>query len=466
MSPRPLQKSFSLDGDWWLPDDPGHSVTGRLAYAPGRIELDLRGILARGERVSISPYGYDKSYAVVHGRTDNGQAITLLQARRVGVSAFPGQAAHAELVSSSYAFLGLHAKPDQLLSTLGLRVPGLHLWFGIPLIDQRQSSHDLTATDFHVRIPKLAPISIDSISANIEWVFGYDGKTGFYDLDISMLIWVGITPCEPKPLQWFLDQKMALETFFSILADAPMASDCLHVHVPERPGGVDLLISMEDVTLCPYDKDYEFAISNRDLHVRLEQLLPTWFDLYPKVKTPSQLAVSIIGSKGLWPHVEFLSLMQALEGFHRALYPGTYMPEPDYEEVKASLGNAIPTKLDKSHKDALRSKIKYGNQIALRKRLDELVGTLGNELRGAILGDARGVPRTWVDTRNYFTHWDDALRSNVLSSEDMHNASTRLRQLLRNLYLKHAGVPEESILSALRNTSRASLRLSRLNRNK
>ena len=56
-------------------------------------------------------------------------------------------------------------------------------------------------------------------------------------------------------------------------------------------------------------------------------------------------------------HIEFLSLMQALEGFHRALYEGLYMDEQGYASVKKALGDAIP---DKSFSPTIRTHLSRG----------------------------------------------------------------------------------------------------------
>lgn len=119
---------------------------------------------------------------------------------------------------------------------------------------------------------------------------------------------------------------------------------------------------------------------------------------------PSQLALSVLSSDNLWLHVEFLSLMQALEGFHRATMPGLYTSEAEYEPVKQALNYAIPKVIGPDHKEALKSRIRYGNEVSLRKRVDALVGRLDLPVRKHILGGDGSVPRSWVVTRNYYTH--------------------------------------------------------------
>jgi len=77
-------------------------------------------------------------------------------------------------------------------------------------------------------------------------------------------------------------------------------------------------------------------------------------------------------------------------------------------------------------------------------------------VRRGILGENGRVPEAWIDTRNYYTHWDETLRPNIVDTADMHYASVRLRALLRALYLHVAGVSDEILATALNNNSGAS----------
>jgi hypothetical protein len=197
--------------------------------------------------------------------------------------------------------------------------------------------------------------------------------------------------------------------------------------------------------------------------IDVAKVIYTWFEKYPRVQIPSDLAISVLSSEELWHHVEFLSLMQALEGFHRGLYEGLYMDETGYHAVKQALGNAIPAELGSDHKDALRSRIRYGNQISLRKRLDALSSELPEEIRKIVLGPEGKVPRSWIDTRNYYTHWDEELRHNVLDSQEMYDANVRMRTFLRVLYLLLMDIPAKSIIGALTGGSNESQHIIQLN---
>jgi hypothetical protein len=158
-----------------------------------------------------------------------------------------------------------------------------------------------------------------------------------------------------------------------------------------------------------------------------------------------------------------MSLMQALEGYHRALYEDSYMAGSDYEQVRTTLCNSIPPNVASDHRQSLQSRIRYGNEFSLRKRLEELAKLLSEGMRRRVLGRDGKLPQSWIDTRNYYAHWDEALRSNILSGTQMHYVNTRLRCWIRFLYLLQIGIPEAAIVTALSNPSSVSRGLAHAN---
>lgn len=119
--------------------------------------------------------------------------------------------------------------------------------------------------------------------------------------------------------------------------------------------------------------------------------------------------------------------------------------------------------LASDHKEALKSRIRYGNQISLRKRLDVLAGILSEPVRRMILGVKGKVLNQWSETRNYYTHWDEELRPKILDLGGMNTANVRLEHFLRALYLDKMGIPQESILKSLQDHSKMARYLVQLN---
>jgi hypothetical protein len=153
--------------------------------------------------------------------------------------------------------------------------------------------------------------------------------------------------------------------------------------------------------------------------------------------------------------MKFVSLMQALEGLHRATNSGTYISEDEFKEVEKALTAALPTTLNSDHRASLKARIHYGNELSLRKRLKDLAGTLPEPLRHLVLGETGTTMDRWVDTRNYFTHWDESSRDSILTDEEMYHACIRLREFFRSLVLGLVGVPPDAISNAYQRHSDA-----------
>ena len=234
----------------------------------------------------------------------------------------------------------------------------------------------------------------------------------------------------------------------AFLAGVPMPADCIEAAVDESSHRVSLLVPLKQTPPCTYKNPHDFFMSQPSIGKSLGEVIAKWYADIPPVYIPSQLALSVLSSDNLWLHVEFLSLIQALEGFHRSRFPGEYTTESEYEKIKHALTAAIPPYVHADHRDSLRSRIRYGNQISLRKRLDGLTDTLTPELAKAILGKNGQVPRSWIDTRNYHTHWDEELRGNVLEDQEMYFANVRMRHFLRALYIDLMGIPAEATAKA------------------
>ena len=468
MADRLLNESFETSGEWFLPETPDRKIAGILRYTPEQTELQLHesfmplpGTIRIGEAL--------KTYPVVYGITRDGEAMTLLNGQQAGWSMKFGSGGlrHPERLVTSLLLIGAHMPPDFSYLEMSFRVPGLQVWLSVPVIDQSLDRDEVTGStvgSYSVRGMTKERSRVPPIDANLDWYFTWQSNCDpFRSIAVAVSAWVAIRPDVPRTLHWYLEQHDKISTMLAFLAGSPMSPDCIKALIGEAHREVYVMVAFRDMKYCPYVGLYEFFMPRGEIGVDLADIVVRWFETYPKLLMPIQLANSVLASDKLWLHVEFLSLMHALEGLHRALFAGTYMDDNDYESVKKTLGDAIPAGLSPDHKDALRSRIRYGNQISLRKRLDELVKGLPEEIRTIVLGGEGSVPRNWIDTRNYYTHWDEELRGSVLDTQGMYNANVRLRHLLRVLHLNLMGIPPEAVVKSLRNGSRSSQHLTQLN---
>lgn len=181
------------------------------------------------------------------------------------------------------------------------------------------------------------------LETNIHWGWSSTSKhKNHTSISVEISGWVVIQPDTPKTIDWYLEQQNKLTTMLAFLAGSAMSPDCIKAFLDKPVREMSVMPILNDAKCCPYENIFEFYMPRDKMGIALNNAVINWFDLYPKVSSPIQLAVSVLVSKDLWLHVKFLSLMQALEGFHRVFFGGNYMPEEKYESVRKAMGDAIP----------------------------------------------------------------------------------------------------------------------------
>lgn len=455
-------------GEWFLPDEENsRRIAGTLAWSSHRATLQLHD--------SFTPlrgaiYGDEAHpYPAVHGISVRSQFITVLKASGVSsdISFGPAGVHQFERLISSWVVIGAHVVPQTLYSEIRVRIPGLQIWIGRSGVQQtliHKTEESWPGVIYHIEGLPEETTEVPCLTATLGW--GIDRNFSgdlITEISVKSSACLRIQAKSPQQLDWFFQQLGKATTLLSFLAGAPMSPDHISAKIAEPNIDVEVLVALREGKYCTHKYIHNFYMLRNNMEADLGAVFAKWFELYDSVAMASQLALSVLNSKDLWLHVEFLTLMQALEGFHRATMPSLYTSEKEYDPIRQALNNAIPKNVASDHKDALKSRIKYGNEISLRKRLDALVERLPLTLRKYILGGDGTVPRSWVETRNYYTHWDEDSRSLVLDDIEMHRAGVRMRHLLRVLYLDLVGIPYSAIAKSLNNACDNSQYLIQLN---
>jgi hypothetical protein len=444
--------TIKFDGEWFLPVAENalpRTVHGNFDWT------EKEGLLKLFDAFNPTKSGPITRLAavpVIHGVTTSAKQITMLQARPAGSRMAMAEAGFKSQDSyrSDRCIVGAHVDEETLYSQIVYRIPGLLLWLG-----DRGATQSITSppnsivtytfsTDFNERM------DFSSKGFAIELRIG----RGFSSIDgpiikIESHAGLKIASNKPESLDWFIREAHKIVALFSVLAGAPMFPDLVKARL-EDGRDVNVLVALNSESTCAFTSALDFFLLRGSLGDDFKEVVGKWLSLYEKIESPLGLALGIFSSSDMWLNIEFISLMQALEGLHRALMPGQYMADSEYAKVANTLSAAIPSTVCKDHRDALKAKIKYGSEYSLRKRLKELIDPLPDSIKQLVLGELT-VPSKWVDTRNYYTHWDEAGRAEALDGAGMHYAGVRMRLLLRVLYLQQIGVSEQVIVTSLQN---------------
>ena len=467
MSVYSLRDRIEAPGEWWLPEAPERKISGTLICTPNDASrLDLLETFR--PPTGVLPSCLSEKYGLIYGVTRDGEAVTVVSPQRQGWSFHfgSGGARQPETVISSLLFMGAHVSPGAVFEEMSFRIPGLAIWWSRPIIEQSTSKDAQGHLEWSCRVrqPREDAIRVPTSGLSVRLEFSINTAADpFTSARVDTAGWINLRPTTPQRVDWYLQEFRKISMILAFTAGCPMSADCIEAPTGEPHRALSVIVALRDAVYCLYKDEHEFFMRHSTMGVHLSEVVVRWFDTFPRVEAPSQLAMSVLASNDLWLHVEFLSLMQALEGLHRGVVGGDYMDKETYEPVRQVLSAAIPGALAAAHKEALSSRIKWGYQYSLRKRLEDLAGRLCTPIRQVIFGDNGCLPQRWVTTRNFFTHWDEQERTEALHGAELYYANVRMRHFLRALYLELMGIPQDTILASLHSTGRVAQQLAALN---
>ena len=197
----------------------------------------------------------------------------------------------------------------------------------------------------------------------------------------------------------------------------------------EKLNSFDILIEFDEI------EDIQLIFSN-------------WFKISEKYQPLFDIYFMNFANES-YPEYLFLSYTQALESYLRKneKYIDNYMRIEEYETIKNQIIDFIQELIkNEDHKNSLENKIKFGNEISLRKRLKELINDLKNfEIINKIIdGNKNKFISKVVDNRNYYTHYDDS--SNFKKDpKKLDILNFNLKILIELIILKELGFDEKFI---------------------
>lgn len=319
-SVRAISDTFEWMGQWFVPGDAQRLVPGRLTYTPKKAELRLTSSLIASPGMLAAPFASEQ---IVHGISDTTTQITLVKPVRslASLSFGPGGVSNPESWVCPLVLVGGHVGEETTYPEMRARIPGFHIWQGRQLVEHQfddtlspyfDTYRTLKNTDTNVDLP--------TIDAQLSVFASHITSHDPFQIKVTFSGWVALKPRTPQNLGWYFDKLQMIVSALSFMAGSPMSPDGIMLATGDASRTIDVLFTNRDMRYCVLTKLFEFFLTQGTMGASLESVLQKWADNYPAVKLTSALAESVFASRDvLWHHVEFLSWMQALEGFHRAL---------------------------------------------------------------------------------------------------------------------------------------------------
>ena len=426
-----MQEAFELKGFWWLPASPDEQISGVVKFDPDKgVTLEsIEGLEVQKLEIAVID--------VILGTLQNGDDVSLHEC--IILKQLFSSSIRCTHIKARYLIIGAHFPQceDLKFKTVTVRYHNLDVWvqgFGSLDIDRSNDNKIEHQVTIKVKIPEPLKARI-----NEEFELSLDVD---YSLEERLLPYQGIT----AELRHFLSLEAIQETswknFQKILA---RIQDFISFAMNEPTFPTEIKgtseVTSEEVEGKTYHKSvslYYISISSKriqriqtsnmrfslmQIEQQFESIIKKWFEK-AELLPIYVLYFGNMYAPSTYLNLQFLSLVQAVEAYHRRVKGTTNLPLEKHQ---------------------------HSNKISLRERLNLLV-----EEHSDILAKHIGNPKfvsNVVDTRNYFTHYDEKLENKAITEpKQLYVLCEKLKTLLEVCFLAELGLSQEQIKRMMRQT--------------
>ncbi|WP_313533241.1 HEPN domain-containing protein [Exiguobacterium sp.] len=416
-------------GIWYLPSNPEDRLTGTLTIEDNN-SCELK--IAHGFN-GLSGIGIGE-LPIIHGVLSNGSEVTLINSvktsERWGFPGFP-----ISIWKASFTVIGGHYDniEDLIISEIRADYNGLNFWLNNrPFhIHPRQESNEVS---MHYQMPEVTRIQLSN--SNIE--FTYKTETSgdqISNFTVKQKEFVKFSFDEGVVYNEALDTVNDFSNFLTLCIGETI--DCRNFFAKDNEGNsITLLLPkrQEEINMI---KDHEIIIKFSYIQDSFRECLEAW-------TTKKELLEPIIyyfveaHEKAFHVPMSFLKVVQAIEAFSRRMRNNKIWTDEEFDE----LITRITSELEEEDKALVSGAI--SNEPRLRKRLQSIFSEVNNIFEISSNKRSSYINKI-VTTRNYYTHFDERLRHNILDVEKMYYLTKYMKFVLRILLLRELGIDEDLI---------------------
>lgn len=415
-----LDQKLELKGYWYLPTDPQNRVAGILTYYPNeKIMLELIGCF--GE-YTLAIFNKRDEEEIIYGRTEDGKDVTLInniRALKVNFSAdFP-----IVRYTCNFMVIGRHIKglDEKRNYWATARMPELTLWSPpgalttTLLFGKNKDSVDHVclsfSTEYRSRKNIICHVNVnDNTSIKIMKGVYYNGD--HLAPVVKQYSYLEVRKKEKSSIKELLTDIFVYEQFLSLATLSITKSSKITLfdrNIYQQEGkkrfyreihiihAFTEMKNLEQQTITKFRPLFDYA-AIKDFY---PEILRKWYNEPLELAPIRSHLISSLEKKQVYSSVDFLIVIQALEGFCRRFRSKKYrkehgLPERDYSELFEIMNSLID---------------EFGD-IDLIKKCEINIDAV-------------------VDSRNYYSHFMPMKdKPNTLDGFELYDLTTRLRILL------------------------------------
>ena len=448
--------TFEYKGIWWLPGKQTEARFGILTFAEGDgVYLEIFPAFKQKGDTSYS------NYDLIHGQLANGKPVTLQKCSEIGQTLnFPGM--HTSKFMCQKALLGCLLQSEDEFKFTRILVSFSHFETWIRMSGLILPNAVLSNAES--KSPKVEYQNLPSVQLGT--INGFLLKIDFSLLTEAVLVGsrrISLTErallviesqTGSRPLHEFLNLIFDFQYFLCVACREPIFILSIQCHPIEIYFNTGYVHAKKTVA----HSDMLFMLP--DVRQNLTALVDNWMKIRSTLKPITQLYLSLIYNPKVVHEFQFLSLVHALEGYHRMEYGGRYESDDTFHEgLYQKLTSLVRTEVtEKNFKEALESKMFYLNQYSLQKRLKDLMKDIPDSLL-ALIGVNKSSRDKFIefikevkDSRNSLTHYDKDSQETQVDPRDIYILTIKCKLLLEICLVRKMGLRYEDIEKFMKNS--------------
>ena len=431
-----MSENIEYIGYWYLPNKKQDELYGKLTINDNRIDLEIYGGLFEDINNSINM----KEIDVINGFTICGKSITLLNNISIGFSMnMPGTVINK--YRSKFMIIGNeYTSIDEcILSSISCSYTNLSEWIGISGFNLEHSKKH-TCIDYSY--PEEMIYELDDYTLKINYTL-----KNKYNLDeINMkqyinIVFEGLLDCD-------LDSALGIIYDFSRFLTLCIGQKISPYNIKAKDkNGKEVEIKINGVEEISDKKvnNHEMLIPFKFIKENFKECLTNWNDKKEKLSPVIDYVVDS-HSKVFHIPLSFIKLVQATETFSRRMRNNCKIDESEHNKKFEYIIERID---NDEYKEWLIEKLRYSNEPSLSNRLKEILKEV-DFIISLNSGERKKVVKKIVDTRNYYTHFDESKKDLIMTTEELIYISKYILVILKVLIMKELGLDEASIEGQLK----------------
>ena len=448
-----IKEEIRRSGFFWLPSSPQNQISGTLSISDGgNITLELTQSLDPSIQARLGGTHLDSLNQILgHVEKDGPVLIDRCYHSEKKRSIVHGRLIAPVAIQAKRAFIGFQYEEDTSLrfNTFSFSVEGIDEWVGITGIEVDHHSEKRAVT---ISYDKPVDISFNlqnGMQLLIVFTSRFPGFPNLKSAEVSQKTYFRLISSDARELDEFISIAQKITTFLCFVMNEIVCldrmsatSDNLRQNIGDgRTAPIPMKIYCPSWPYAenePAIDEWDMLFKYEDRQNRVESIINKWIENYEKI-IPA-LDLYFLAKTAILPtlNLQFLTLVQALEAFHRRISNETHMDEDEFAEIRKNIINQIP----KKDRNWFCSKLDYANELTLRNRIQKLI-----EPFDCLIDDER-KPQLIdyiVNTRNYLTHYDSKLELKAAKGRVLEFLCRKMNALFRLHFLKLIGFDEQEI---------------------